>query len=166
MNKRLPDGQTLVELVLALGMAGVVSGLAGMVLPCGSPALAAVQGELRASVEQAFHLARARGRPVRLALEAPAPEGGDTGPRPLILPRGVRWGLPPEVPLPPDMKDTLRARHTGSAHPCITVTPWRTATATAWFLTDGRDAVCLRLEGHGRITLLRWRHRPGRWERA
>ena len=165
-GSRRCGGHSLAEVLVVLAILGGLAALGGLGRPPGNPALAAVQGELRASVEQAFHLARARGRPVRLALEAPAPEGGDTGPRPLILPRGVRWGLPPEVPLPPDMKDTLRARHTGSAHPCITVTPWRTATATAWFLTDGRDAVCLRLEGHGRITLLRWRHRPGRWERA
>ena len=106
-------GHSLVELLVVLAILGILAGLGGLGRPPGNPALAAVQGELRASVEQAFHLARARGRPVRLALAAPAPEGGDSGLHPLNLPRGVRWGLPPEVPLPPGMKDTLRAQVTG-----------------------------------------------------
>ena len=55
---------------------------------------------------------------------------------------------------------------TGQAHPCIAVTPRRTALADVWFLTDGRDAVCLRLAGTGELTLLRWRRRTRQWRRC
>ncbi|MGA2080030.1 MAG: hypothetical protein ABSH53_05380 [Holophaga sp.] len=163
MTSRPPEGQTLLELVLALGLAGLASGLAGMAVPCGGPALAAVQGEMRASVEHAFLLARARGRPVRVVLKR---GDGDGDLPPLTLPRGVRWGLHPDVPLPRGMEDTLHAHLTGVAHPRITVTPGRTAQANAWFLTDGRDALCLRLSDTGHLTLLRWRRRTGQWEPA
>ena len=164
-------GFSLVELVLVLALAGLLGGLAGGAGPAGGPALAAVQGELRAAVEQAFLLARARGCRVRVALGG-APAGrsrrGDRVAVPaLVLPPGVRWGLPRSaVPLPPGMRETRQAHLTGQAHPGISVGPGRTAEASVWFLTDGRDAVCLRLSGRGRITLLRWRRPLGRWSRG
>jgi type II secretory pathway pseudopilin PulG len=167
---RIPAGFSLLEATLVLGLIGILGGLAAFALTAGSPALNAVQGELRASVEQAFLLARARGCPVRVALGGHVPDC--RGRRecaqvlPLALPRGVRWGIPhPAFPLPPGMEDTRRAHLTGQAHPCITVSPGRTAEASTWFLTDGRDAVCLRLSDNGRLTLLRWRHRQRRWVR-
>jgi hypothetical protein len=138
-------------------------------LPAGHPALSAVQGELRASLEQAFLLARARGRSVRVALGGPVPGRPEpaTDVPPLALPRGVRWGLPqPAIPLPPGMAPPIAAHLTGSGHASVTVGPGRTAEANAWFLTDGRDAVCLRLSDHGQIRLLRWRHRLRQWRRA
>jgi hypothetical protein len=169
-------GFSLVELVLVLGLIGLLGGLAGASLNLGAPTLAAVQGELRAGVEQAFLLARARGCRVRVALgdagrgQAPDRPGSrkDCGAvPPLILPPGVRWGMPrPGVPFPPRMKETHRAHLTGEAHPCITVSPAGTAQASVWFLTDGRDVVCLRLGDEGQITLLRWRQRLRRWTRG
>ena len=158
-------GHSLAELARALARAGVLAALAVLARPPCSPALAAVQGELRACVEQAFQLAQARGAPVRLALGPEAGAAGDLPP--LVLPRGLRWGLPhPAVPLPEGMETPVRAHRTGAAHPWVTVTPWGTAEAGAWFVTDGRDAACLRLSGQGAVTLLRWRRRTGRWERA
>jgi hypothetical protein len=156
-------GHSLVELVLSLGLAASLAAMAGLGPPGGGLALTAVQGELRAAVEQAFRLARARDRPVRLAL---GPGAGATGELPpLVLPRGVRWGLPgPAVPLPPGLAPPVRAHQAGVAHDAITVTPGGTAEANVWFLTDGRDAVCLRLSGGGALTLLRWRRRTGRWD--
>jgi hypothetical protein len=174
-----------VETVLVLGLAGVLAGFAGLA-PGGGSALTAVQGELRASVEQDLLLARALGRPVRAAPGGKGQEGAREGAQerahesvwsgddglpalavPLTLPKGVRWGLPdPAVPLPAGMAGTLRAHRTGAAHPADVLAPGGSAEAGTWFLTDGRDAVCLRLSGRGRITLLRWRRRTGRWERT
>ena len=162
-------GISLLELVVVLGLIAVLGGLAGFAVMPANPGLTAVQGELRAGVEQAFLLARARGRPVRVALggHVPACRHRACGEvLPLTLPRGVRWGIPhPAVPLPPGMEGTVKAHLTGQAHPCLSVSPGRTAEASAWFLTDGRDAVCLRLSDRGQLTLLRWRHRLKRWER-
>ena len=121
-------GFCLVELLVVLALVGLLGGLAGGSGPPAGPALAAVQGELRAAVEQAFLLARARGCRVRVALGG-APAGRSRrGDRvevpPLVLPRGVRWGLPPSaVPLPPGMRETRQAHLTGPAHPGISVTP-------------------------------------------
>jgi len=128
----------------------------------GSAALTAVQGELRASLEQAILLARARGKDVRVALGGPEP--GDI--QPLILPRGVRWGLPPGMPPPPRIPGAAQARLTGWAHASSIVTPGHTAEANVWFLTDGQDGVCLRLNDQARITLLRRRHGASRWRRG
>jgi type II secretory pathway pseudopilin PulG len=169
---RLRAGYSLLELVLVLGLVGILGGLAAFPPGLGSPALNAVQGELRASLEQAFLLARARGCRVRVALggHVPACRGGpdEFGEvLPLTLPPGVRWGLPhPGIPLPSGMERTRQAHLTGQAHPSVTVSPGRTAEASAWFLTDGRDGVCLRLSPQGQLTLLRWRHRLRRWERG
>ncbi|GEM_PF-262557 len=161
-------GFSLLELTLVLGLITLLGLLAALAPPPANPALAAVQGELRASVEQAMLLAQARGVPVRVALNGPVPacrkHGDGAHILPLTLPRGVRWGLPhPAFPLPPGMLPTVRAHLTGLAHPCVTVSPAHTAEASTWFLTDGRDAVCLRVSPFGRVTLLRWRQRLGRW---
>jgi hypothetical protein len=166
------SGFGLLELMLVLGLLGIMGALGGLSPALGSPALNAVQGELRACLEQAFLLARARGCRVRVALGGHDPAcrgrpGGCGEVLPLTLPPGVRWGMPhPAIPLPSGMERTRQAHLTGQAHPCVSVSPGRTAEASAWFLTDGRDAVCLRLSPHGQLTLLRWRHRLRRWERA
>lgn len=163
------SGFSLPELCLALGLIALLGALAGAALPPAGPALDILQGELRASLEQAFLRARARGAPVRVALNGPVPacrgrHRDAAHVMALSLPRGVRWGLPRAgFPLPPGMQPTLRAHLTGQAHPCITVSPARSAEASTWFLTDGRDAVCLRVSPFGKITLLRWRRRLGHW---
>jgi hypothetical protein len=160
---RRQQGHSLVELMLSLGLAAALAAMAGIGPPGGGLALTAVQGELRATVEQAFQLARARDRPVRLALGPGTGAAGDLPP--LVLPRGVRWGLPgTAVPLPPGLATPVRAHQAGTAHDAITITPGGTAEANVWFLTDGRDAVCLRLSGGGALTLLHWRRRTGRWD--
>jgi type II secretory pathway pseudopilin PulG len=162
-------GFSLLELALVLGIAGLLAGLGMRGLSRGHATLTAVQGELRACVEQAFLLARARGRAVRLQVGEPVdPPGGSPSEEilPLILPRGVRWGVPdPGMQLPKGAEHTLRAHLTGRAHPSVSVTPGGTALATSWFLTDGEDAVCLRLSDHGDISLFRWRRRLPGWQR-
>ena len=165
-------GFSLTELLLALTLLALLCGMgAGAAGPCHA-GLGVVQAELRAAVEQAFLQARAEGRSVLVALEGhtpacrarhPAAPSGELPP--LILPRRVRWGLPPAVPLPPDAEASPETQRSGRAQACITVTPERTAVANAWYLTDGQDAVYLGLSGHGRITLLRWRQHLGRWGR-
>jgi hypothetical protein len=155
-------GHTLLEATLVLGLMGILSCLGAATLDLRGPALALLPLELRGALDQAFLLARARGSDVRVALGGP---GGDVAP--VILPRGVRWGLPgPSVPIPDGMDPPRRAHRTGAAHPILTVTPRGTATASAWFLTDGRDALCMRLSGEGQLHLLRWRWERRAWEPA
>jgi hypothetical protein len=164
-------GTSLLELTLVLGLAALLGWLGAGFPRRGHAGLAAAQGELRASVEQAFLLARARGTVVVVALSGHSAGCAGLHPRgehgvvpPLTLPRGVRWGIPdPSVPPPPGAGDTLQAHRTGQAHACITVTPDRSAEANAWYLSDGEDAVYLGLSDRGRITLLRWRHHLRQW---
>ncbi len=153
-------GFSLLETTLAMGLMGILGAAGGASLP--GPGLAFVPGEMRGALDQAFLLARARGREVRVALGA---EGGEIPP--VRLPRGVRWGLPgAAIPLPRDMDAPVRAHVTGASHPFIVVSPRGTVTAAAWFVTDGRDALCLRLSGQGRIRLLRWRRELQAWMEA
>jgi hypothetical protein len=152
-------GTSLVEAMLVLGILGALVLFGVSQLSFGSPGLSAVQGELRGALEQSLLRARAQGCDLRVALQG---QGDLT---PLTLPRGVHWGLPATgVPLPPGMAPTVRAHLTGQAHSVVTVTP-ETAQASAWFLHDGQDALCLRLSDRGRLQLLRWRHQQQRWTR-
>jgi hypothetical protein len=166
-------GSSLLELVLVLGLMAVLTGMgAGRGLQ-DHGALTAAQGELRASVEQAFLLARARGCSVVVALAGHSAACRGRHPRaehgaiaPLTLPGRVRWGLPESgVPLPPDARNPLQAHRTGMAKPCITITPEHTAEANAWYLSDGQDAVYLGLSDSGRITLQRWRNTTRQWRK-
>ncbi len=163
--RRRPAGQgfTLLETVVTLGIAGVLTlaGLATVDLR-GGVDLAMAQQELRGCLDQAFVLARASGRNVTLV---PAGEGGGPGVIPVLLPRQVKWGKPAAIPLPPGMDAPKGADRTGEAHRRITVTPRRTVTASAWFLNNGTDALCFRLNGHGRLQVLRFRAAQHRWER-
>jgi hypothetical protein len=61
------------------------------------------------------------------------------------------------------MAPTKRARETGQAHARITVTPRHTATASAWFVNNGRDVICMRVSGRGHIQVLRWRKSTRKW---
>jgi len=156
-------GFTLAETSITVGIVGalMLGGLSTLDMG-GSLALTGFQVELRGCLDQAFILARARGSNVTVALNTPATQDV----LPLQVPRGVYWGKPPEVPLPPGMDPTIKASQTGLAHARITVTPRRTATASAWFLHDRRDVLCMRLSGTGRVQLLRWRASQKKWTRC
>jgi len=154
-------GFTLTEALVVLAIVGVLVMLGLHRLDLGHGGLGLVQGELRGAVEQGLLQARAQGCDLQVALQGP---GGAVSP--LSLPRGVRWGLPVAgIPWPPGMDPPVRAPLTGQAHDRVTVTPAGTAQASVWFLHDGEDALCLRLNGHGGIALLRWRHLERRWGR-
>lgn len=162
-RRRSGLGFTTTDTVLTLGITGILA-LAGVALIDLSVVdLPAAQQEMQGCLDQAFVQARASGRNVTLA---PAQEGGGPGIIPVQLPRRVKWGKPAQIPLPPGMADPRRADTAGEAHPRITVTPRRTVTASAWFLNDGKDALCFRLSGHGRLSVLRYRAAHLRWERV
>ena len=155
-------GITLIETSITMGIVGILTVIG--ISSVGSPQmdLTCVQQELPAAVMQAMHLARARGRNVTVALGQP-----ELGPDilPVKIPARVKWGKPSHVPLPAGMSEPARAGSTGEAHARITITPRRTATATAWFLNDGTDALCMRLSGTGHRQLLRWRNASKTWVR-
>ncbi len=155
-------GMSLIELLAVTGIAGAlgVGALGALRLP--SPALAVASQEIQGALEQALSLARNSGHPV----EVSASTTKDIGHLPVNLPRSIHWGLPEGVPLPPHMDPTLTAAATGEAHKAITVTPRHTATATVWFLNDGEDALCVRVNDHGRSTVLRWSANRHRWARS
>ena len=155
-------GFTLVECTVVLGILGALGLGAVCRFDAGGCALQGLAGELPATLEQAFTLARARGTNVAVGL------GAKPGPDvlPVQLPRQVRFGKPAHIPLPPGMSAPVRADRTGEAHATITVTPRRTATAASWFLTDGKDALYLKVSGQGRVQMLRWRRDKALWCRV
>jgi hypothetical protein len=122
-------------------------------------ALVSVQEELRGAVHQAFILARAQGRDVVVSLGNPQ----QSGVIPVKLPAQVKWGKPVGIPVPKGMAEPKVAGTTGQAHSRITVTPHHTATASAWFLNDGRNVLCMRLSGHGHLQMMRWSHLRSCW---
>lgn len=155
-------GMSLMELLAALGIAGTLGlgGYSAFRLP--TPGLTVASREIEDSLDQAFALARASGQPV----EVSASRAEGIGHLPVSLPRTVAWGLPEGIPLPPGMDATVSAASEGEAHPVITVTPRHTATATVWFLHAAGDALCIRVNNHGRVSVLRWRASRGRWGRG
>lgn len=154
-------GMSLMELVTALGIAGALGagGYGALRLP--SAGLAVASREIEGSLHQAFALARASGQLVQVS----ASRTRDLGHLPVSLPRTVAWGLPEGIPLPPGMDPTVGAAASGEAHPVITVTPRHTTQATVWFLHAEGDALCIRVNNHGRVAVLRWRASRGRWGR-
>jgi len=161
--RRAQRGVTLVETSMVLGIVGLLSVVGiGMVRPPEID-LTCVQQDIPAAVTQAMHLARARGRNVTVALGKP-----ELGPDivPVRLPSRVKWGKPGHIPLPPGMDEPVRAGQTGEAHARVTITPRHTATATTWFLNDGKEALCMRLSGHGNLQLLRWQAARKVWARV
>ena len=155
-------GMSLLEFAISMGIVGALGlGALGTTRIPG-PDLTIAAQELTCSLDEAFVLARASGQPVLVS-------GSSTkgiGHLPVSLPRSIHWGLPPDIPLPPHMDPTVKAASTGEAHTAIVITPRHTATATVWFLNDGRDALCLRVNDQGQRTLLRWRASRHRWGRA
>jgi prepilin-type N-terminal cleavage/methylation domain-containing protein len=153
-------GFSLMETSVVLGIIGILSLMGLSHLDFGNADLVSIQEELRGSILQAFHLARARGANVVVAL-------GDTSAAkdvlPIYLPRTIKWGKPKGIPMPPGMEEPKVAGITGQAHPRITVTPRHTATASAWFLNNGREVLYMRLSGKGHLQLMRWRAGSRRW---
>jgi len=155
-------GMSLIEVLVATGIAGVLGMGALGATRLQGPSLAVAQREIEGSLDQAFTLAHASGQPV----EVSASRVKDIGHLPVSLPRTVRWGLIPGTPLPPNLDPATKALASGEAHAVITVTPRHTATATVWFLNDGSDTLCIRVNDRGRVTMLRWRASQRRWGRA
>jgi hypothetical protein len=153
------EGYSTVETALSLSIAGILACAGVSLMDFGSQDLTVVQQEFEASLHQAFHLARAQGKDVIVTLGDPKTPGIV----PVRLPVNVKWGKPSFIPTPPGMDEPKRAPITGSAHPRITVTPRHTATACAWFVNDGKEAVCMRVSGHGHIQVLRWRRSTKKW---
>ena len=162
-SRRCSRGFSLTELCISLGIVGTLSGFGASALSLSGPGLTSVQQDLDGALFQAFHQARAQGRNVQVALGAKA---ASSEVLPVAMPKNVRWGKPASVPLPPGMDMPVVADKTGEAHDHITVTPRHTTTATVWFLTDGRDVLCLRLAGHGQRQMLRWRAVKRTWGRV
>lgn len=159
-QSRSQQGFTCVETTVTLGIAALLSVVGIAALDMGGTELTVAQFEVRAALDQAFLAARARGTAVQVAMGSP-----ELGPDiiPVQLGRRVRWGKPTHVPLPPGMDDPRRADTEGEAHRRITVTPRHTATASAWFLNDGHDVLCMRLSGKGTVKMLRWRKAMKQW---
>lgn len=155
-------GMSLIELLAATGIAGALGLGALGASRLQGPALTVAGREIQGSLDQAFTLARNSGQPVIVS----ASTTKHIGHLPVALPRSLHWGLPEGIPLPPRMDPTVRAAATGEAHEAITVTPRHTATATVWFLHDGHEALCLRVNNHGHATLLRWHSSRKRWGRG
>ena len=163
VSRRCSRGFSLTELCICFGIVGTLGGFGASALSLSSAGLASVQQDLDGALYQAFHLARAQGRNVQVALGA---KSASSDVLPVAMPRNVRWGKPTGVPLPPGMDKLVVADKTGEAHDRITVTPSHTTTATVWFLTDGQEVLCLRLAGHGHHQMLRWRAAKHAWGRA
>jgi hypothetical protein len=163
--RRWARGFSFVETAVVLSILGAM-GLGLTAVDFDRSSLTTAQTELRSALDQAFVLAHHRGTSVtiRTRAEVGAPAAPDV--LPLQLPRRVKWGKLPGVPLPKGMNDPEVADRSGEAHTSITVSPRHTATASAWFLNDGRDTVCLRLSGRGRVTLLRWKRVKQTWEKV
>lgn len=155
-------GYSLLESCLTIGITGLLALGATAGLNPGAADLTAAQSELKGTLEEARVLARARGTAVKVGIRVPA--GPDVLPV-RVSPR-IRWGKPTHIPLPPGMAPPSVATLTGEAHGTITITPRTTATASAWFLHDGKEAVCMRLSGQGHFQVLRWRAERKRWEKV
>lgn len=156
-------GTSLLDLTVSMAVAAVVAFVCLAQWDPGSAELAVAHHEIRGSLEQAFSLARARGTNVTVALGQASGAGEHLR---VELPRRIRWGKPRAIPLPPDMDTPSVATLTGEAHPILTVTPRHTALASTWFLNDGREALCMRLSGQGKLQVLRWRRDRMKWVRA
>lgn len=157
------QGSSLLELTVTMAVAAIIAVAGVFQLDGGGLELSAAHQEIRGSLDQAFTLARARGTNVTVALGKASGAGEHL---PVQLGRHIKWGKPAHIPLPPDMDTPKVATLTGEAHPILTVTPRHTALASTWFLNDGREALCMRLSGHGRLQVLRWRRDLSAWTRV
>jgi hypothetical protein len=156
-------GTSLLELNLVLVVIAILGAISILGFDCGSTELTAAHQEITGSLYEAFTLARARGTNVTVALGKATGAGEHLA---VQLGSKVKWGKPDSIPLPPDMDAPVVAAKTGEAHPIITVTPRHTTLASAWFLNDGQEALCMRLSGQGHIQVLRWRRDLKKWTRV
>jgi hypothetical protein len=155
-------GTSLLELTVVMAVAAILTATACLCLDSGSVELASAHQEIVGSLYQAFALARARGTNVTVALGKATGAGEHL---PVQLGSKVKWGKPAAIPLPPGMDAPLVAATTGEAHPIISVTPRHTTLASAWFLNDGKEALCMRLSGQGHLQVLRYRRDLNKWTR-
>jgi prepilin-type N-terminal cleavage/methylation domain-containing protein len=156
-------GTSLLELSVVMAVTAILAAVSTVCLDSGSTELTSAHQEIAGSLYEAFTLARARGRDVKVALGKASGAGEHL---PVQLGRKVKWGKPDHIPLPPDMDAPTVATTTGEAHPIITVTPRHTALASVWFLNDGQEALCMRLSGQGHLQVLRWRRDLKKWTRV
>jgi hypothetical protein len=156
-------GTSLLELTVVMAVTAILGAASALCLDCGSTELTSAHQEIVGSLHQAFTLARARGTDVKVALGKASGVGEHL---PVELGPKVKWGKPDAIPLPPDMDTPVVAAKTGEAHPIITVTPRHTTLASAWFLNDGQEALCMRLSGQGHLQVLRWRRDLKKWTRV
>ena len=156
-------GSSLLELTVVMAVTTILGAISTVCLDCGSTELTAAHQEITGSLYQAFSLARARGTDVKVALGKATGAGEHL---PVELGPKVKWGKPDNIPLPPDMDSPVVAAKTGESHPIITVTPRHTTLASAWFLNDGQEALCMRLSDYGHLQVLRWRRDLKKWTRV
>jgi type II secretory pathway pseudopilin PulG len=156
-------GTSLLELTVVMAVMAILCAVSTLYVDSGSTELTAAHQEIVGSLHQAFTLARARGKDVKVALGKASGAGEHL---PVQLGRKVKWGKPDHIPLPPGMDSPVVAARTGEAHPIITVTPRHTTLASTWFLNDGREALCMRLSGQGHLQVLRWRRDLKKWTRV
>jgi prepilin-type N-terminal cleavage/methylation domain-containing protein len=161
-TRRAERGVSLIEMLVTMGIVGILGATGLSMQSLDGMELNAAQQELEGSLDQAFALARATGKNVRVSMSDDKVEGH----LPVHLPKKLKWGKPAHIPLPPGMDDPKVADESGEAHASITVSPRRTATASAWFLHNGSDAICLRINGHGRVQTLRYRAHLKQWRKA
>jgi len=156
-------GASLLELTVTMGITAILALVFTTQWDTAGVDLAAAHQEIAGSLYEAFTLARARGTNVTVALGKASGAGEHLA---VQLSRRVHWGKPDHIPLPPGMDTPLVATKTGESHPIITVTPRHTALASAWFLNNGKEALCMRLSGQGRLQVLRWRRDLKVWTRV
>jgi len=157
------QGTSLLELTVVLAVVAILAAVAPMAWDTSGTDLSAAHQEIVGSLDQAFTLARARGTNVTVAMGQASGKGEHV---PVQLSRRVKWGKPAHIPLPPDMDREPLAARTGESHPIITVTPRHTTLAGAWFLNNRKEALCVRLNGHGQLKVLRWRQDLAKWTRV
>lgn len=155
------QGFSALELTLVLGAASLLFAVGLCSWDTRTVDLTAAQQEIRGSLEEAFILARAKGVSVKVALGASNGSGDHV---PVRLSPRIKWGKPDHIPMPQDMDAAVAAR-TGESHPVITVTPLHTTLASAWFLNNGKEALCMRISDHGYVQVLRWRADRQTWTR-
>ncbi|HJU84169.1 MAG TPA: prepilin-type N-terminal cleavage/methylation domain-containing protein [Holophagaceae bacterium] len=154
-------GYSLAEMLVVTGIAGILA-LGGLGLAdLEGPDLTAAQVELKGSLDQAFDLSYNSGQNVVVSMS----QQKDIGHVPVHLSRRVHWGKPAQVPMPPGV-DAPKAAAQGESQKRIVVTPRHTALATVWFLHDGHDVLCVRVNTQGRILMLRWCRERKTWRKV